>query len=174
MKKEGKSQIIEELVEDLKNNNHFYLTDISGFTVEKVNNLRRICFKKQVKIKVVKNTLLKRAFETLGNNYEQLYDSLKGSTSIMFTEVGNLPAQIIKEFRKNNEKPILKGAYVEECVYIGDNQLDILASIKSKNELIGDIIGLLQSPIKNVISGLQASGGQKIAGIVKTLSERSN
>ncbi len=174
MKKEGKNQIVDSLVDDLKTNNHFYLADISGFNVDKVNKLRRTCFKKKIKIKVVKNTLLRRAFETIGNDYDQLFDTLKGSTSIMFTEVGNLPAQIIKEFRKEFDKPILKGAYVEETVYIGDNQLDALANIKSKNELIGDIILLLQSPMKNVISGLQASGGQKISGIVKTLSEKSN
>ena len=174
MKKDGKNQIIDSLINDLRNNNHFYLTDISGLNVEKVNKVRRACFKKQVKIKVVKNTLLKRAFESVGNNYEPLFETLKGSTSIMFTETGNVPAQIIKEFRKELDKPLLKGAFVEETVYIGDNQLEALFNIKSKNELIGDIIALLQSPMKNVISGLQASGGQKIAGLVKTLSERSN
>jgi len=174
MKKEGKNQIIDSLIDDLRNNNHFYLTDISGLNVEKVNKLRRVCFKKNVKIKVVKNTLLKRAFESVGNSYEPLFETLKGSTSIMFTETGNVPAQIIKEFRKELDKPLLKGAFVEETVYIGDNQLEALFNIKSKNELIADIIALLQSPMKNVISGLQASGGQKIAGLVKTLSERSN
>ena len=174
MKKEEKNQVIETLVEDLQNNKHFYLTDISGFDSEATSSLRRKCFGSDVKLKVVKNTLLRKAMERAEIEYDGLYDLLKGSTSIMFAETANVPAKIIKEFRKNYDKPILKGAYVEESQYIGDEQLAALASLKSKEELIGDIIGLLQSPAKNVISGLQASGGQKVAGILKTLSEKEN
>jgi large subunit ribosomal protein L10 len=121
---------------------------------------------------VVKNTLLMKAMERSGKNYGELYGSLAGTTAVMFCEVGNVPAKLIKEFRKTGDKPQLKAAFVEECAYLGDNQLDALVAIKSKNELLGDIIGLLQSPAKNVISALQ-SGGGKIAGIVKTLSERN-
>lgn len=172
MNKEEKSQVIETLVEDLKNNKHFYLTDMSGFDAEKTSDLRRKCFGSEIKLKVVKNTLLRKAFEKSGVEFDEMYDLLKGSTSIMFTETANVPAKIIKEYRKDNDKPILKGAYVEESIYIGDDQLSALASLKSRDELLGDIIGLLQSPAKNVISGLQASGGQKIAGILKTLSEK--
>jgi large subunit ribosomal protein L10 len=172
MKKEDKTQAIETLVEKLANNPHFYLTDISALTVEKTNKLRRMCFDKNISLHVVKNTLLRKAMEkSEGKDYKELYDSLKGSTAIMFSEINSAPAKLIKEFRRTNDKPILKAAYVEESAYVGDNQLDSLASIKSREELIGDIIGLLQSPAKNVISALQ-SGKNKLAGIVKTLSER--
>lgn len=172
MKKEEKDQVIATLVEKLNTTKNFYLTDASGLTVEKTNTLRRICFKKNIELKVVKNTLLKKAFERMELDYSPLYSALKGSTAVMFTESVNEPAKLIKEFRKTSEKPILKAAFVEESFYLGDNQLDALISIKTKNEVIGEIVGLLQSPARNVISALQ-SGGGKIAGIVKTLSERN-
>jgi len=172
MKKEEKSLVIDSLVEQLANNSHFYLTDVASLTAEKTSQLRRLCFNKQIKMVVVKNSLLKKAMErSTAKDYQPLLSSLKGSTAIMFSEVANEPAKIIKEFRKKNDKPLLKAAFVEESSYIGDNQLDVLANMKSKNEVIGDIIALLQSPAKNVISGLKASGG-KLAGIVKTLSDR--
>ena len=173
MKTRGEKELlINELIADLNNNPNFYITDTSSLTVEKTNQLRRECFKNNVSMKVVKNTLLMKAMERSGKNYEELYSALAGTTAVMFCEVGNVPAKLIKDFRKAGDKPKLKAAFVEECSYLGDNQLDTLISIKSKNELIGDIIGLLQSPAKNVIGALQ-SGGGKIAGIVKTLSERN-
>lgn len=172
MKKEEKSVVIDSLVEQLANNSHFYLTDISSLNAEKTSDLRRTCFKKNIKMLVVKNSLLKKALErSTEKDYQPLFGSLKGSTAIMFSEVGSDPAKLIKEFRLKNDKPVLKAAFVEESVYIGDDQLDALASIKSKDEVIGEIIGLLQSPAKNVVSALK-SGGGKIAGIVKTLSEK--
>lgn len=166
--------MIEELVQELNENPNFYLTDTSSLTVEKTNNLRRACFNKQIKMRVVKNSLLQKAMEKTGRDYQALFPALKGTTAVMFSTSGSEPAKLIKQFRKDNpksEKPVLKAAYVEESAYLGHDQLDTLASIKSKNELIGDIIGLLQSPAKNVISALQ-SGKNKLAGIVKTLSER--
>ncbi|OYT14257.1 MAG: 50S ribosomal protein L10 [Bacteroidetes bacterium 4572_114] len=173
MTKTEKNQIIETLVKDLNENPNFYLTDIGGLTVESTGELRRLCFKKKVKLKVTKNTLLRKAMEKSEKELNELYDTLRGPNSIMFTEAGNAPARLIKEFRKKfkSEKPLLKGAYVEESAYIGEDQLDILENIKSKNEVIADIIALLQSPTKNVISALQ-SGGHKISGILETLSER--
>lgn len=171
MKKDEKDGVIDALVEKMTATKNFYLTDISELTVEKTNNLRRICFKKDIELKMVKNTLLKKAFEKMDTDYSPLFEVLKGSTSVMFTESVNEPAKLIKEFRKTSEKPILKAAYVEESFYIGDSQIDALVSIKTKDEVIGEIIGLLQSPAKNVVSALQ-SGGNKLAGIVKTLSER--
>jgi large subunit ribosomal protein L10 len=172
MKKEEKDLVIDALVEKMAATKNFYLTDISELTVEKTNNLRRTCFKKNIEIKMVKNSLLKKAFERLETDYSPIYGVLKGSTSVMFTDTVNEPAKLIKEFRRTSDRPILKAAYVEESFYIGDNQIDTLIAIKTKNEVIGDIVGLLQSPAKNVISALK-SGGGKIAGIVKTLSERS-
>jgi large subunit ribosomal protein L10 len=174
MKKEEKGQFIDTLVEDIKKYDNFYITNIGDLTVEKTSDLRRLCFKKGVKLRVVKNTLLHKALEKLGreNVYDQLYPILKGPTSLMFSESFNEPAKVIKEFRKKNKKPILKAAFVQECCYIGDEQIDVLVAIKTKNELIGDIIGLLQSPARNVIGALQ-SGGQKLSGIVKTLSEKA-
>ncbi len=172
MKKEDKTIVIDSLVKELADNSHFYLTDVASLTADKTSQLRRMCFNKNIKMLVVKNSLLKKAMErSEGKDYQPLFGSLKGSTAIMFSEVGSDPAKLIKEFRIKNDKPVLKAAFVEECAYIGDNQLDVLASIKSKNELIGDIIGLLQSPAKNVISALKSSGG-KLAGIVKTLSDK--
>ncbi|HNY03444.1 MAG TPA: 50S ribosomal protein L10 [Bacteroidales bacterium] len=171
MKKEEKDQFIDSLAEQLKEASSFYLTDTSALNADTTSRLRRTCFRKNVQMQVVKNTLLHKAMERSGKPFEELYPVLKGPTSIMFSEVPNDPAKMIKEFRRTAPKPLLKGAYVEECVYLGDNQLDALINIKSKYELIGDLIGLLQSPTKNVISALQ-SGGNKLSGIVKTLSEK--
>ena len=171
MKKEQKVQIIDSLTEEINASNHFYLADISGMNAEDTSVLRRACFNKQIKLVVVKNTLLRIALEKAEGEFEGLDDVLKGSTSLMFTETGNLPAKLIKEFRKGHDKPILKAAYVEEALYFGDNELDALTVIKSKEELVGDIVALLQSPIKNVISSLE-SGKNILAGVVKTLSEK--
>lgn len=171
MKKNEKFQVIESITEKLKNNEVFYLTDTSGLDVETINRLRRLCFRKEVSMQVVKNSLLRKAMEQSEKDFSPLFDIMKGATSLMIGQTGNAPAKLIKEFRKTSPKPILKGAYVEESIYIGDDQLDMLESIKSKEELIGDIIGLLQSPAKNVVSALQ-SGGNTIAGLLKTLSEK--
>ncbi len=171
MKQEQKAQIIEEIAQDLANYSHVYVTDISGFTVSTVNQLRRLCFKRDVKLKVVKNTLLKRAMDQAEADYSEIYPVLNGPTSIMLCNTGNVPARLIKEFRAKNDKPLIKAAFIEETAYIGDDQLEALCNIKSREELIGDIVALLQSPAKNVVSALQ-SGGGKLAGIVKTLSER--
>lgn len=171
MRKEEKSQLIDTLTEQLQNSNNIYITDISDLNVEVTGRLRRLCFKKDVKLIVVKNTLLRKAMERSDKDFSGLYITLKGATSIMLSEVNNEPAKLIKEFRKTSAKPILKGAFVEEMSFVGDTTLDQLISIKSKNELIGDIILALQSPAMNVISALQ-SGGQKLSGVLKTLSER--
>ena len=167
MTKQEKLAVINGLTEQLNAYPHFYLADIEALNAEQTAALRRQCFEKKIKLVVVKNTLL-------GKADEELVAVLKGSTSIMFTETGKAPAQLIKEFRKKNDKPILKAAYVEGCTYVGDNQLDTLCNIKSREELIGDIVLLLQSPAKNVISALQSNAGQKIAGLVKALEERNN
>lgn len=172
MTREEKSQYIEDLAGKLSESGVFYLTDTAGLTVETVNQLREKCFKSNIELRVVKNTLLKKAMESIEDkNYEDLYGVLAGPTAIMFSETGNAPAKLIKDFRKKHEKPLLKGAFIEEAVYTGEENLEFLTSIKSKEELIGDIIGLLQSPAKNVISGLTGAGG-KLAGILKTLQER--
>ncbi len=171
MTKEEKNQFVEDLTVRLNNANIFYLADIAGLNAENSSRLRRSCFNGNIQIEVVKNTLLRKALEKAEGNYQDLYVSLKGNTSIMFSETGNAPAKLIKEFRKKSEKPILKGAFIDQAIFIGDANLDVLVALKSREELIGDIIGLLQSPAKNVISALKSSGG-KIAGIVKTLSER--
>ncbi len=171
MKKEDKNQIIDSLVEQLNKHSNFYLADISELNVDTTNKLRRLCFRRNVELQVVKNTLLKKAMEKTNRDFSSLYDVLEGPISIMFSDTGNMPARLIREFRRNFSKPILKGAYVEETCFVGEDQLEILVNIKSKNELIGDIIALLQSPAKNVINALQ-SGGHRIAGIVKTLSEK--
>jgi len=171
MTKEEKSRVIEELTAQLATSNVVYVADISGLNAETTSNLRRACFKAGIKLDVVKNTLLEKAMESSDNNYSDLPTVLKGNTAILIAEDGNAPAKIIKEFRKRSDKPVLKGAYIHEAVFIGDNQLDALVSLKSKQEVIGEIIGLLQSPAKNVISALK-SGGNTIAGLVKTLSER--
>jgi len=171
MRKEDKNTIIDSLVEQIQNNKHFYIADISGLNAEKTSKLRRKCFEGKIELIVVKNTLLKKALEKIGGNYEELYSVIKDSSSIMLSESANAPARLIKEFRKTSEKPLLKAAYVEESVYIGDSELDALVSLKSKEELVGDIIALLQSPAKNVISALQ-SGKNILAGVVKTLAEK--
>ncbi|HLW14204.1 MAG TPA: 50S ribosomal protein L10 [Flavobacteriaceae bacterium] len=168
-----KSQVIEDLTAQLNDNQIIYLADISGLNAADTTLLRRACYKANVSLTMVKNTMLDKAIEQADKDLGQLSEVLKGSTSIMFSETGNAPAKVIQEFRKKSKKqlPLLKGAFVEEAIYIGDENLDALVNIKSKEEVIGDIIGLLQSPAKNVISALK-SGGGKIAGIVKTLSER--
>jgi len=172
MTKEDKAKYIDDLTAELTQAGVFYLADTSELTVEVINNLRRKCFQSGVTLKVVKNTLLEKAMQRVeGIDYGQLSEVLAGPTSIMFAEVGNIPAKIIQEFRKKNSKPVLKGAFVGEAIFIGDNQLETLANIKSKDELLGEIVGLLQSPAKNVISALKGQGG-KIAGILKTLEER--
>ncbi len=171
MRKDDKFQVIESLTEKLENNEIFYLTDTSELDVETINRLRRLCFRRNVSMEVVKNTLLRKAMEKSAKDFEPLYNVLKGATSLMVSDTGNVPAKLIKEFRKTSPKPILKGAYIQEAIFIGESQLDALESLKSKEELIGDIIGLLQSPAQNVISALQ-SGGNTIAGVLKTLSEK--
>lgn len=173
MNREEKAQYIDDLAGELKEAGIFYLADTSELTVETVNELRGLCFKSNVSLRVVKNTLLEKAINKVEDKeLGDLIGVLSGPTSIMFAEVGNAPAKIIKKFRKKFDKPILKGAYIDETVFIGDENLDMLSEIKSKEELIGEIITLLQSPAKNVISGLKGQGG-KIAGILKTLSERA-
>lgn len=173
MNKKQKNEMIATLEGMLNDNSNFYLADISGLTAEENSALRRLCFKREVSLQVVKNTLLKKAFEKNSTDFSELYSVLVGNTSIMQAEASNSAAKVIKEFRKKNEKPILKAAYLEEALYIGDENLSALADLKSKNELIGDIITLLQSPAKNVIASLQ-SGGNKLSGIVKALQEREN
>jgi len=172
MNREEKAQYIDDLAAELSAANILYLTDTADLTVETVNTLRRRCFQANISLKVVKNSLLKKAMDRVeGKNYGELTSLLKGSTSIMICQEANAPARLIQEFRKKNEKPILKGAYIEEAIFVGDNQLVALETMKSKEELIGEIVGLLQSPAKNVLSGLKGAGG-KIAGILKTLEER--
>jgi large subunit ribosomal protein L10 len=172
MTKEEKDIQIDSLVKMLESATTVYLTDIAGLDAEKTSTLRRLCAGKEIKLQVVKNTLLRKAMERSEKSYDELFPILKGNTSIMISDTGNLPAKLIKDFRKKSDKPILKGAWIEEAVFIGDSQLEALSTLKSKNELIGDVIALLQSPAKNVISAL-LSGGQTIAGIVKTLEERN-
>ena len=173
MKKEEKGQIIESLVEEINSYPHLYIADTSGLNAANTGALRRLCFEKGVKLVVAKNTLLKKALEKANGNYEELYGALKTPTSVMFSTEGSTPAKLIKEFRKTTklERPSLKAAYVEESIYVGGNLLDTLVAIKSKNELIGDVVALLQSPAKNVVSALQ-SGKHLLAGLVKTLSEK--
>lgn len=171
MTREEKSQVIEVLTTKLSEGNIIYLADISGLNALDTSNLRRACFKANIKLAVVKNTLLEKAMEKSDKDFGELPSTLKGNTSLMFAETGNAPAKLIKEFRKKSDKPVLKGAYVEEAIYVGDDQLETLVNIKSKEELIGDIITLLQSPAKNVVSALQ-SGGNKLSGIIKTLSDK--
>ncbi|HBS88527.1 MAG: 50S ribosomal protein L10 [Bacteroidetes bacterium GWF2_38_335] len=173
MTREEKNKVIDSLAHELQNAKHFYITDISALNAEKTSSLRRKCFENQIKLIVAKNTLLKNALQKIEGEYDELFSALKGNSAIMLTETGNVPAKLIKELRRDNDKPILKAAFVEECIYIGDNQIDALVSVKSKDELLGDIILLLQSPMKNVVSSL-LSGSSTIAGLVKTLSEKKN
>ena len=172
MRKEDKQVLIDSILSELKACPNFYLTDVSDLNADKTSQLRRQCFNSGVKMIVVKNALLHTAMQQMEKDYEGLYDVLKGSTALMLCETGNAPAKLIKNFRKTNDRPILKGAFIEECCYIGDDMIDALCNIKSKNDLIADIIALLQSPIKNVISGLQG-GGHKLSGILETLSEKA-
>ena len=172
MKKEDKALIIANIGDQLKNYSCVYLTQTSGLNAEKTSALRRACFGEDIKMLCVKNTLLKEAFEASETDYSGLYDLLHGETTLLLCNVGNAPAKLIKKFRdKNDTLPMLKGAFVEESVYVGEEQLDVLSNIKSKNELIADVIGLLQSPAKNVISALQ-SGGNILHGVLETLSNK--
>jgi large subunit ribosomal protein L10 len=173
MKKEDKSAIIKQLESTINEYAHFYLTDIGGLNAAETSELRRVCYKQDIKLLVVKNTLLQKALESSSVDFSEIYGSLTGATSLLLSNSNNAPAKLIKDFSKasKSKKPVLKAAYVEESFYIGENQLDVLVSIKSKNELLGEIIGLLQSPAKNVVSALQ-SGGNTIHGVLKTLAER--
>ena len=171
MTREEKAAVIEDLKSQLADNPTIYLTDISGLDAGTTSALRRACFKANIKLAVVKNTLLSKAMEASEREFGELPEVLKGNTSLMLSETGNAPAKLIKTFRKKTDRPLLKGAFIEEAIYIGDDKLDTLVAIKSKEEMVGEIIGLLQSPAKNVISGLK-SGGGKLAGILKTLSEK--
>lgn len=172
MEKNQKNQEIAELKEKFSNTQYFYITDSSTLTVEKINKFRRLCFNAGIEYRVSKNTLIQKALEQVDTKYEALYPLLNGPTGVMFSADGASPAKILKEFRKTNDKPVLKGAYIDSDIFIGDNQLVALAALKSKAELLGDIIGLLQSPARNVISALQGSSSQKIAGLLKALEER--
>ncbi len=174
MEKNKKNQEIAELKEKFGNSTYFYITDSSTLTVEKINKFRRLCFNSGIEYRVSKNTLIRKALEQVEGNYEALYPLLNGPTGVMFSTDGASAAKVLKEFRKGNDKPVLKGAYIDSDIFIGDNQISVLAALKSKSELIGDIIGLLQSPARNVISALQGSSAQKIAGLLKTLEERAN
>ena len=171
MRKEEKHEVVLALTEQIEEYGNFYITDTANLSVAKVNAIRRKCFESDIKMQVAKNTLIKKAMEAAGGDYSEMYDVLKGSSSIMFSKSANAPAKLIKQLRKQGDKPVLKAAYIDSAVFIGDNQLDALVNLKSKEELVADIIALLQSPAKNVIGALQ-SGGNKLAGIVKTLQER--
>jgi large subunit ribosomal protein L10 len=172
MTRHEKDQLIDELVQMLTDKNVVYLTDASGLNSEATTTLRRECYKKDIRVRVVKNTLLRKAMErTEGRDYTGLYDVLKGQTALLVGDVGNAPARILKEFRKKHDMPILKGAYVEEATYLGDSNLEALTTIKSKEELLADVIALLQSPMKNVVGALN-SGGNTLSGLVKALQER--
>ncbi len=174
MEKSKKNQEIADLKEKFSNAQYFYITDSSTLSVEKINKFRRLCFNSNIEYRVSKNTLIRKALEQVEGNYEALYPLLHGPTGVMFSTDGATPAKVLTEFRKGGERPILKGAYIDSDVFVGDNQLKVLASLKSKAELVGDILGLLQSPARNVISALQGSSAQKIAGLLKTLEERGN
>lgn len=171
MRRDEKTDIINSLADTLKEYSHFYLTDTVQLNAADTSDLRRKCFENQIKLVVVKNTLLKRALEQAGLECGELFPVLKGSTAVMFSNNGNTPAKMIRDFRKSHPKPLIKGAYIEESVYVGDNLLETLVALKSREELLGDIITLLQSPAKNVISALQ-SGGSKIHGVLETLSKK--
>ena len=171
MRKEEKHEVVLALVETIAEYGNFYITDTANLSVAKVNYIRRKCFENDIKMQVAKNTLIQKAMEASQGDYSEIFDVLKGSSSIMFSKSGNAPAKLIKQLRRSGDKPVLKAAFIDSAVFIGDNQLDALVNLKSKEQLVADIIALLQSPMKNVISGLQ-SGGNKLAGIVKTLQER--
>jgi large subunit ribosomal protein L10 len=171
MRKEEKHDVVLALTETIAEYGNFYITDTANLSVAKVNDIRRKCFDNGIKMQVAKNTLIRKAMEASQGDYSEIFDVLKGSSSILFSKSANAPAKLIKQLRKTGDKPLLKAAYIDSAVFIGDNQLDALVNLKSKEQLVADIIALLQSPAKNVISGLQ-SGGNKLAGIVKTLQER--
>ncbi len=171
MRKEEKQEIVQALAEQIKSYGNFYITDTAELTVEKVNNIRRKCFENDIAIQVAKNTLIAKALIEAGIDSEELRSVLKGASTLMFSETGNAPAKLIKELRKSGDKPVLKAAYIQETAFVGDDQLNALVTLKSKEELIADVIALLQSPAKNVISALQ-SGGNTISGLVKALEER--
>jgi len=171
MNKEEKYEVVNALTEQIKEYGNFYITDTSNLSVAKVNSIRRKCFENDIKIQVAKNSLIKKAVEAIGGDFTPMYDSLKGPSSVMFSKSTTAPAKLIKELRRTGDKPLLKVAYIDASFFIGDNQLDTLVNLKSKEQLVDEIIGLLQSPAKNVISALQ-SGGNILAGLVKTLQER--
>ena len=171
MTREEKSRAITEITDLLSQNEIIYLTDISGLNSTETSNLRRLCFKSGVKLEVMKNTLLEKAMTDLDKDFGNLLETLKGNTSVMLSDVGNAPAKVIKDFRKKSERPILKGAIIENDIYLGDEQLELLSSIKSKEEIIGEIVILLQSPVRNIISALKSSSS-KLSGIIQTLSNR--
>ncbi|MGZ3750283.1 MAG: 50S ribosomal protein L10 [Mucilaginibacter sp.] len=171
MNKDEKHELVLALTEQIKEYGNFYITDTSNLTVAKVNDIRRKCFESNITMQVAKNTLIRKAMEASAGDFSPIFEALKGSSSILFSKSATAPAKLIKQLRRTGEKPILKAAYIDAAIFVGDNQLDTLINLKSKEQLIGEIIGLLQSPAKNVISGLQ-SGGNKLAGIVKTLQER--
>jgi len=171
MNKEEKYELVLALTEQMKEYGNFYITDTSNLTVAKVNDIRRKCFESDITMQVTKNSLIKKAMANIEGDFTSVNDVLKGSSSIFFSKSATAPAKLIKQLRKKGEKPILKAAYIDASVFIGDNQLDTLINLKSKEQLVGEIIGLLQSPAKNVISALQ-SGGNILAGVVKTLQER--
>lgn len=172
MTREEKNNAIEELTSVLNDTSTIYVADIQGLNATQTSQLRRMCFQKGIQLSVVKNTLLRKAMEKSEKEFEGLYETLVGNTSILLSDTGNVPAKLIKEIRKKQDKPLLKGAYIEEAIYVGDDQLDALTAIKSKEELIGDIITLLQSPAKNVVSALQSSGNT-VSGLLKALEERN-
>ena len=172
MTREEKSKVIEKLTAELAENTNIYMTDVSGLNASETSKLRRACFKANIKLSVVKNTLLSKAMESSVKDFGNLNGVLVGNTALMYSEVGNSPAKLIKQFRKKSERPLLKGASIEDSVYVGDDQVEFLANIKSREELIGEIITILQSPAKNVISALQSSGST-ISGVLKTLSENN-
>ena len=171
MRKEEKHEVVLALTETIAEYGNFYITDTANLSVAKVNDIRRKCFENGIKMQVAKNKLIRKAMEASVGDFSEMFDVLKGSSSILFSKSANAPAKLIKQLRRTGDKPVLKAAYIDSSIFIGDNQLDALVNLKSKEELVADIIALLQSPVKNVISGLQ-SGGNKLAGIVKTLQER--
>ena len=171
MKREEKSKAITEITDVLSNNGSIYLTDISGLNSIETSNLRRLCFKSGVKLAVMKNTFLEQAMTASDKDFGDLLETLKGNTSLMLSDVGNAPAKVIKDFRRKSDRPILKGAIIENDIYLGDEQLELLSSIKSKEEIIGEIVILLQSPARNIISALKSSSS-KLSGIIQTLSNR--
>jgi len=172
MTREEKSKVIEKLTAELAENTNIYMTDVSGLNASETSKLRRACFKANIKLSVVKNTLLSKAMESSDKDFGSLNEVLVGNTALMYSEVGNSPAKLIKQFRKKSERPLLKGASIEDSVYVGDDQVEFLANIKSREELIGEVITILQSPAKNVISALQSSGST-LSGVLKTLSENN-